>query len=112
MSQQLFVGQLDIDSHGDSWLLQTGNGTFLVDVADFKLMNHEALIEGNTVSIVGRFGVPTSATTTKLIVRQLVGHESVRVRAFDISRRNHGGSPVDHWLQAERELLASAEARG
>ena len=67
---------------------------------------HEALIEGNVVSIVGRFGVPRSATTTKLIARHMVGHDTVRSRAFDISTRNRGGSPVDHWLQAERELLS------
>jgi len=106
MSQQLFVGRLDIDSHGDSWLLQTARETVLVDVADFNLLTHEALIEGNVVSIVGRFGVPRSATTTKLIARHMVGHDTVRSRAFDISTRNRGGSPVDHWLQAERELLS------
>ena len=106
MSRQLFVGRLGIDSHGDSWLLQTAHETVLVDVADFHLLNHEALIEGKVVSIMGRFGVPTSATTTKLIAQQLVGHESVRALAFEISTRNRGGSPVDHWLQAERELLS------
>lgn len=105
MSQQLFVGRLDIDSHGDSWLLQTARETVLVDVADFNLLNHEALIEGNLVSIIGGFGIPRSATTTKLIARHMVGHDTVRARAFDISTRNGGGSPVDHWLQAERELL-------
>ena len=106
MSQQLFVGRLDIDSHGDSWLLQTARETVLVDVADFNLLNHEALIEGNVVSILGRFGVPGSATTTKLIARHMAGHDSVRARAFYISTQNRGGSPVDHWLQAERELLS------
>jgi hypothetical protein len=106
MSTQLFVGRLDIDSHGDSWLLQTAHETVLVDVADFHLLNHEALIEGSEVSILGRFGVPTSATTTKLIAQRLVGHDRVRARAFDISTRNRGGSPVDHWVQAERELLS------
>jgi hypothetical protein len=105
MSQQLFVGRLDIDSHGDSWLLQTARETVPVDVADFNLLNHEALIEGNLVSIIGGFGIPRSATTTKLIARHMVGHDTVRARAFDISTRNGGGSPVDHWLQAERELL-------
>jgi Protein of unknown function (DUF2934) len=105
MSQQLFVGRLDIDSHGDSWLLQTARETVLVDVADFNLLNHQALIEGNVVSILGRFGIPRSATTTKLIVRHMVGHDTVRARAFDIWTGNRAGSPVDHWLQAERELL-------
>ena len=105
MSQQLFVGRLDIDSHGDSWLLQTARETVLVDVADFNLLHHEALIEGNVVSIIGRFGIPGSATTTKLIARQMVGHDRVRCRAFDISTRKSGGSAVDHWLQAEKELL-------
>ena len=40
MSQQLFVGRLGIDSHGDSWLLQTARKAILVDVADFNLLNH------------------------------------------------------------------------
>jgi len=106
MSEQLFAGRLGIDSHGDSWLLQTAREAVLLDVADFNLLNHEALIEGNLVSILGRFGVPSSATTTKLIARQLAAHESVRTRAFYISTRTHGGSPLDHWLQAERELLS------
>jgi len=104
--QQLFFGRLGIDSHGDSWLLQTARETVLVDVADFKLLNHEALNEGNVVSIIGRFGVPTSSTKTKLIAQQLVGHERVRARAFEISTRNCGGSMIDHWLQAEEELLS------
>ena len=30
--QQIFVGRLDIDSHGDSWLLETARETLLVDV--------------------------------------------------------------------------------
>lgn len=105
MSQQIFVGRLGIDSHGDSWLLQTAREALLLDVADFKLLNHEDLNEGTVVSVNGRFGVPSSSTTTKLIAQQLVSHERVRTRAFDISRRTGGGSPVDHWLRAERELL-------
>lgn len=103
--QQILAGRLGIDSHGDSWLLETGRETVLVDVADFNLLNHDDLIERRLVSILGRFGVPRSSTTTKLIAQQLVDHEKVRLRAFEISTRDSGGSPLDHWLQAERELL-------
>ncbi len=57
--QQILAGRLGIDSHGDSWLLETGRETVLVDVADFNLLNHDDLIERRLVSILGRFGVPT-----------------------------------------------------
>lgn len=103
MSQQIFVGRLGIDSHGDSWLLQTAREALLRDVPDFELLNHEELNEGTAVSVNGWFGVPSSSTTTQLLAQQLVSHPRVRTRAFDISRRN--GWLVDHWLPAERVLL-------
>jgi Protein of unknown function (DUF2934) len=103
-NQQIFFGRLGIDSHGDSWLLETPGGAVLVDVTDFHL-DDGALHEGYVVSIIGRMGIPTSSTKTKLIAQRLADHENVRERAFELSTRSHSGSPVDHWLQAERELL-------
>jgi len=39
--------------------------------------------------------------------RSAITEEMIRERAYFISM-NDGGSPVDHWLAAERELLVTA----
>jgi hypothetical protein len=52
----------------------------------------------------------TTATTVKKTVvrrRRKVTEEMIRERAYFISMSD-GGSPVDHWLTAERELLIGA----
>ncbi|OFZ19843.1 MAG: hypothetical protein A2X94_13120 [Bdellovibrionales bacterium GWB1_55_8] len=41
---------------------------------------------------------------------QIKAHE-VALRAYSIYLSGQGGSQLDHWLQAERELLGSNEAR-
>jgi len=38
--------------------------------------------------------------------RRKITHEMIETRAYMISLGDHGGTPVDHWLTAERELLA------
>jgi hypothetical protein len=37
--------------------------------------------------------------------RKKVSHEMIQERAYHIAVSGSGGSPLDHWLIAERELL-------
>lgn len=37
--------------------------------------------------------------------RKKVTHEMIQERAYHIAIAGEGGSPLDHWLAAERELL-------
>ena len=38
--------------------------------------------------------------------RRAVAHEDIAVRAYAIFEREGGGDHVEHWLRAERELMA------
>jgi len=52
----------------------------------------------------------TAATTVKKTVvrrRRKVSEEMIRERAYFISMGGNG-SPLDHWIAAERELLVGA----
>jgi hypothetical protein len=40
-----------------------------------------------------------------------VSHEQIAFRAYELFLQEGGGSEVDHWLRAERELRASLSAR-
>ena len=37
-------------------------------------------------------------------VAKAVSHETIAFRAFEISRSGNGGSELDNWFRAEREL--------
>jgi hypothetical protein len=59
---------------------------------------------------------PRKSTTTKsepvtrkpsVRRRRKVTHEMIRERAYHLAISGSGGSPLDHWLTAERELLAA-----
>ncbi len=37
----------------------------------------------------------------------VIGHEAIAARAFAIFESEGGGDHLDHWLRAERELVAA-----
>jgi hypothetical protein len=65
----------------------------------------DGTLERKTVSVIGKMGVPSSSTRTKLIVEKIVGHEAIARRAYEIYQSSHGGTADDNWRRAERELL-------
>ena len=68
-------------------------GKDVVDVVDMRLDDVVKMIRGPKKTIVRR--------------RRKVTEEMVRERAY-FNSMNESGSPVDHWLAAERELLIGA----
>jgi hypothetical protein len=47
---------------------------------------------------------PTMAKKPIVRRRKKVTHEMIEERAYHIAIAGDGGSPMDHWLAAEREL--------
>ena len=65
-------------------------------------------VEHQQVSILGHMGervISGSIKVPSLIARKVVLQKAVAVRAFQIFESGQGGSSLDHWLRAERELL-------
>jgi hypothetical protein len=92
---------------GDRWLLMMTHGrSILLDVAPLDpSLTHQA------VSIAGRMRVPSDARRDAALgVERLVRHEEIAQRAYAIYQLDRGGSPSDHWLRAERDLLALSSA--
>jgi hypothetical protein len=46
-------------------------------------------------------------TNPTITLEKVVTFETIQQRAFDISISSNGTSPVENWLHAEQELLAS-----
>jgi Protein of unknown function (DUF2934) len=97
-----------ITAHGT--LAENGDTFFVIIQNDFLLIDTDFLIEdellGKTVSVIGKMGFPASAPgIKKLLTERIVLHESIAIRAFEIFESRAEGSPDDHWLRAERELL-------
>jgi hypothetical protein len=84
----------------DSWLLIREHVELLDIPFDF-----DTSMEGKTVSVIGRIGVPEGSPHTKLIVEKMVLHDDIAARAQAIHKSGHGGFAEDNWLRAERELL-------
>ena len=92
-------GQLEED--GDTWFLMRSNGILLLDAA----LPDDSL-EHKIVSVTGKMGIPRSSPgIKKLIVDRIATHEAVGQRAYEIFESGREGSAIDHWLQAEHELL-------
>jgi len=92
---------------GDRWLLMMTHGrSILLDVAPLDpSLTHQA------VSIAGRMRVPSDARRDAALgVERLVRHEEIAQRAYAIYQLDRGGSPSDHWLRAERDLLGLSSA--
>jgi hypothetical protein len=49
----------------------------------------------------------SDVTNPTIVLESIVTFEAIQQRAFDIFRSGASGSPVDHWLRAERELLGA-----
>src|SRR5215216_1047128 len=89
-----------LNASSDSWLLVREHVQLLHIPFDF-----DTSIEGKTVSVIGRMGMPEGSPHTKLIVEKLVPHDEIAARAQAIYASGDGGSAEDNWLRAERELL-------
>lgn len=66
------------------------------------------------VSILGRRGKrplggdPDSPTVPTFLVRNMVTQAEIAKRAFEIHQSGRGGSALDDWLRAERQLLGQS----
>jgi hypothetical protein len=49
---------------------------------------------------------PVRNSAIPKITRKEVTHEQIAKRAYEISRGGTGGTEIDNWLRAERELKA------
>ena len=49
----------------------------------------------------------SDVTNPTIVLERIVTFEAIQQRAFDIFQSRVGGSPVDHWLRGERELLGA-----
>jgi len=64
--------------------------------------------QGNQVSILGHLGEDPRLSPGEMIIpSNVVLHSDVAVRAFEIYESRRGGSALDNWLAAERQLLES-----
>jgi len=52
-------------------------------------------------------------TKSKSPAKKLSTHDKIAVRAYEIYLERHGapGNPLEDWVRAEREILASAKPR-
>lgn len=91
---------------GDKWLLMTHGRSILLDLAPF-----DPSLAQKAVSVAGRMRAPTGAwRDAALGVDMLVSHEEIARRAYAIYQLDGEGSPSDHWLRAERDLLGLSPA--
>ena len=90
----------------------------LVEAALTRLCSRRTLREApfkdKRVSVLGYIGDPSltgdpnsSLRVKSLIVSKLVLQSEIAVRAYYIFQSGHGGSALDNWLSAERELLGA-----
>lgn len=50
-------------------------------------------------------GATARQTDSSASITQTVGRDEIAMRAYTIYLSGQGGTELDHWLQAERELL-------
>jgi len=94
-------GKLEADTN--SWLLASDH-VIALDVNSLK--SFDGSLEHKTVSVVGTMGIPKTAPgITKLIVENMVSHDAIKRKAYEIYLSGQRGSDTDQWLRAEHELL-------
>jgi hypothetical protein len=102
---RVFFGTLRFTT--DNFLLAPAdNGPFI----DVSFPFTDSTFDRQQVSILGHMGERVLSGSIKkpsLIVRNIVTHEAVARRAFEIFDSGRGGSAFDNWLRAEMELLTS-----
>jgi hypothetical protein len=114
--QQIFCGTFSDD--GDDFLLQDDRvlgGWVQISVqwqnfpsnADSQRIN--LLAAGRQqVSILGRLGNPTLTeigTIPSVLGENIASHQDIAQRAYEIYGSGGGGSTLDNWLLAERQVL-------
>ncbi len=106
-NEQIFVGKLQFTT--DNFLLAPPNLSGSVPFIDVSFPFTDDHFNHQQVSILGRMGERTISGSIKvrsLIAKKVVLQSDIALRAFDIWRSESGGSALDNWLRAERELLA------
>jgi len=72
-----------------------------------KEIRFRVLLE-HQVSILGRMSEPVLSALGKLpaiVAENIVSHQDVALRAYEIYESGGGGCALDNWLLAERQLL-------
>ena len=98
ISKTFAYGTLEADT--DTWLLAREQ-VIPLDIS----FPFDTFLEHKMVSVIGRMGIPQGSSMTKLIVEKIVSHDAIAGRSFEIYQSSQGGSAIDNWLIAERELL-------
>jgi hypothetical protein len=118
-TKEMISGTLKLDSDGE-WVLYTFGETRLLsegdvvgdnrpiplDLRENNFQKNHNLYENYMVTIQGRMGIPSSTPQQrKFIVEKIIGFNAITNRAYEISISGTGGSEVENWLRAEKELL-------
>jgi len=106
-AEHIFVGKLMFTT--DNFLLAPPDNKPFVDV-DISLVLSEQQFNRQQVSILGHMGeraIAGSLKTPSLIAKSVALQRDIAERAFGIFKSGQGGSSLDDWLRAERELLGS-----
>ena len=91
-----------LDATTASWI-QVREQVTLLDIS----IHFDTSLDRTMVSVIGLMGIPQASPFTKLIVEQIVGHDTIAKRAYEISQSSQGTFANDNWLRAERALLAA-----
>ena len=112
-SDQIRTGRVTF-STDDFFIQFTVNGAFvdLSGEATSQSNFSELTYNHQQVSVLGHMGDrsltgdPNSGLrVASFIASRIVLKQQIELRAFEIYKANEGGSALDHWLRAERELL-------
>jgi hypothetical protein len=91
-----------LEENGDTWFVMTVSRMVLVD-APFLV---DTSLKHQTVSIIGRMGIPESAPgITKLIAERIISHATIANAARARIQRNHIGCALLVWVRF-KELAA------
>ena len=128
----LISGFLTIDKNGERFFLMTREGTHasfgsrvLIGRQQLRLLIEDgehpldlSVAEREDVTVAARIATPAEkavhdqVTDPTLVVTRMAEAQTIRQRAFDIFESGRGGSALDHWVQAERELLGLVPTLG
>lgn len=98
--RQLYWGTLSLQR--DSLLLRQAHSTD-VSILCFAGENaHE--LDQQVVSIIGH-AAEGEGDAQPVVAEKVVTHEDVARRAYELHESGAGGTPLENWLRAERELL-------
>jgi hypothetical protein len=101
---EVFWGTLTMTP--DRILLRAAHHRDVLDVC-FSGQIDDRLNDRN-VSILGhlsQYSLAAERAGASITAQKVVSHEAVSLRAYEIAQSGQGGSPVENWLRAERELL-------